>query len=80
MMRDDMEAGMSARHSNKGSRNANALAVVAGALIALIAVLAFLAVISHRGGAQERRVSTAAIGAAALPGSQLTVSVCAVAS
>ena len=42
------------RHgSGKGSRNTNALAVVAGALLALIAVLGFLALISHRAGAQE---------------------------
>ena len=46
---------MPAHGPNKDSRNTNALAVVAGALIALIAVLAFLAVISHRGGAQEWR-------------------------
>lgn len=68
---------------NRGSRNTNALAVVAGALIALIAVLAFLAVISHRGGAQET-AGTARIGvgyaAPAYAYLQLTVSVPAVAS
>ena len=74
---------MTAHGRNRGSRNTNALAVVAGALIALIAVLAFLAVISHRGGAQE--LSRAAVGsgwsaATAVPGLQLTVSVPAVAS
>lgn len=36
------------RNRNRGT---NMLAVVAGALIALIAVLGFLALISHRGGA-----------------------------
>lgn len=67
---------------NKGSRNTNALAVVAGALIALIAVLAFLAVISHRGGAQERLGAARGFGyaVAVYPRSQLTVSVPAVAS
>ena len=68
---------------NRGSRSTNALAVVAGALIALIAVLAFLAVISHRGGAQEwRGVSRAGSGyeLPAPPRAQLTVSVPAVAS
>lgn len=67
---------------NKDKRNTNALAVVAGALIALIAVLAFLAVISHRGGAQERTAAVPAVGYAvpAYPGLQLTVSVPAVAS
>ena len=34
-------------------RSTNALALVAGALIALIAVLGFLALISHRAGAEE---------------------------
>lgn len=48
---------MPAQGPNKDSRNTNALAVVAGALIALIAVLAFLAVISHGGGAQEQPVA-----------------------
>lgn len=67
---------------NKDKRNTNALAVVAGALIALIAVLAFLAVISHRGGAQERPRAVPASGYAvpAYPGLQLTVSVPALAS
>lgn len=67
---------------NKGSRNANALAVVAGALIALIAVLALLAVISHRGGAQERADAARGLGypAPAYAELQLTVSVPAVAS
>ena len=67
---------------NKDKRNTNALAVVAGALIALIAVLAFLAVISHRGGAQERPGAVRAVGHAvpAYPGFQLTVSVPALAS
>ena len=46
---------MPAHGPKRDSRNTNALAIVAGALIALIAVLAFLAVISHRGGAQEWR-------------------------
>lgn len=36
-----------------GRRNTNALAMVAGALLALIAVLGFLALISHRAGAEE---------------------------
>lgn len=44
---------MTRRGSDKGSRNTNALAVVAGALLALIAVLGFLALISHRAGAQQ---------------------------
>lgn len=67
---------------NKDKRNTNALAVVAGALIALIAVLAFLAVISHRGGAQERPGAAPAVGyvVPAYPGLQLTVSVPALAS
>lgn len=34
-------------------RSTNALAMVAGALLALIAVLGFLALISHRAGAEE---------------------------
>lgn len=67
---------------NKDSRNSNALAVVAGALIALIAVLAFLAVISHRGGAQELPSAARGVGHAvpAYPEIQLTVSVPALAS
>ena len=68
---------MTAHGPNRGSRNTNALAVVAGALIALIAVLAFLAVISHRGGAQEvpRPVAVrAASDAPAHGGLQLPVS------
>jgi hypothetical protein len=74
---------MGAHDPNKGSRNANALAVVAGALIALIAVLAFLAMISHRGGAQEPQ-GAAGVGqtyaATAYAAAQLTVSVPALAS
>jgi hypothetical protein len=72
---------MAAHGPNRDRRNTNALAVVAGALIALIAVLAFLAVISHRGGAQELPRGTA-VGYAvpAYPGLQLTVSVPALAS
>ena len=72
---------MAAHGPNRDKRNTNALAVVAGALIALIAVLAFLAVISHRGGAQERPRGTE-VGSAlpADPGAQLTVSVPALAS
>lgn len=42
---------MTSNDRNKGSRNTNALAMVAGALLALIAVLGFLALISHRAGA-----------------------------
>ena len=43
---------MAAHGPNKRTRNTNALAMVAGALLALIAVLAFLALISHLAGAQ----------------------------
>ena len=71
---------MTTRDRKHGSRNANALAMVAGALIALIAILGFLALISHRGGAQEPRVSAARAAAAAPARAQLTVSVWAVAS
>ena len=73
---------MAAHGPNRDKRNTNALAVVAGALIALIAVLAFLAVISHRGGAQERTAAVPAVEYAvpAYLGLQLTVSVPAVAS
>jgi hypothetical protein len=42
---------MGAQRPNRDSRNTNALAIVAGALIALIAVLGFLALMSHRAGA-----------------------------
>jgi len=42
---------MTAHGPNRGTRNTNALAMVAGALLALIAVLAFLALISHLAGA-----------------------------
>ena len=38
---------------NREKRNTNALAIVAGALIALLAVLGFLALMSHRAGAEE---------------------------
>ena len=68
---------MPAHGPNRDSRNTNALAVVAGALIALIAVLAFLAVISHRGGAQEwpgAPVPEVGYVAPALGGGQLAVS------
>jgi hypothetical protein len=67
---------------NRDKRNSNALAVVAGALIALIAVLAFLAVISHRGGAQEPPGAVPAVAyvVPGYPGLQLTVSVPALAS
>ena len=68
---------MPAHGPNRDSRNTNALAVVAGALIALIAVLAFLAVISHRGGAQEwPRAAGVEVGyaAPALGGGQLATS------
>lgn len=73
---------MAAHGPNRDRRNTNALAVVAGALIALIAVLAFLAVISHRGGAQERggALRGAGFAAPAYAEVQLTVSVPAVAS
>jgi len=70
---------MTGRDSKKGSRSANALAMVAGALIALLAILGFLALVSHRGGAQQPRTAPT-LAAAAPPRAQLTVSVWAVAS
>jgi hypothetical protein len=67
---------------NRERRNTNALAVIAGALIALIAVLGFLALMSHRAGAEERRGAERLVGhaMAAYPLPQLTVSVPALAS
>ena len=53
---------MTGNDGNKGSRNTNALAMVAGALLALLAVLGFLALISHRAGAQQLRATSRDIG------------------